>query len=168
MGESITTNVLRLRRQELARAYTEETKSAEVKSRQAEEHWLNVERFQARIDEIDELLASIGQSHQVENVILLRKPVEVLPRTKPSQRYRTPCATTDIVAMAYATPGIEVEQLITSVYEKYKDQGTSRDTINKMVNRLIREKYASKRRGRLMLEDVCKRAWESSPLYRTS
>lgn len=168
MGETITAEDLRLRRQDWARALADEAACAELKSREMKQHRLNAERLQARIDEIDELLATIGQSHVTGNVIPLRKSPEVVSRTKPGLRYRTWCATTDIVAVAYATPGIDIASLVATVYDKYKGQGTSRDTIVKMVNRLIREKYALRRRGKLYLEDVGKRAWEASPLFQAS
>jgi hypothetical protein len=164
MKDVFTAADLRVRRQELVRIIANETEQAETKAREAEQHQGNAERHRMRLDEIDYLLTGVGQTQTTVNIIPMRKPSAQTPHTKPILRYRTPGATTDIVMLAYDTPGIAVEQLITTVYDKYKGQGTSRDTVSKMVNRLIREQYAYREGSKIYLTDVCKRAWEASPL----
>jgi uncharacterized membrane protein YheB (UPF0754 family) len=159
---------LKQRRDELARMIANDLEQAQLKSREAAQHRLDAEHNQIRVDEIDSWLENECKSPTVENVIHLHKPTAKTTRSKPILRYRTPGATTDIVMLVYSTPGIAIEQLITEVSEKYKAQGTSRDTISKMVNRLIRERYAYREGSKIYLTDVCKRAWEASPLYLAS
>ena len=63
-------------------------------------------------------------------------------------------------------PGIETEALVGAVYDIYRTQGMRRDVIRKMVaGELIRERYAYLDEAQLYLAEVCRKAWEASPLY---
>jgi hypothetical protein len=45
-------------------------------------------------------------------------------------RYRHPGATTDIVTLTYNTPGTEIDVIVTTIHEKYKYQGTTREVVS--------------------------------------
>ena len=168
MNDAITAERLRLRRQTLAGSIVQENAQADIKEREAERHRSNAADFAIRLDEIDGLLKEINGRHDSQNVIPMRPAAGDAIPTKPSLRYRNPGATSDIVALAYDTPGISIDSAITTVYEKYRHEGTTSETISKMVRRMIREGYAYREGSKLFLTDLCKNAWESSPLYRAS
>jgi hypothetical protein len=164
MKTEITAAKLRRRRQELTDAIADEIERGEFTARKPGEYFSPIERYRIRLVEVDRLLAHIGSLCD-HGGHLAREPGTRASRTKPHLRYRWPGATTDLVRLAYATPGIELEALVTAVYDSHKTQGTRRETIRKMVLRLIRERYAYREGSRLYLAEVGRKAWEASPLY---
>lgn len=149
MRETITKAELREWRREFQALAAREKKQAVIKSREAKLHEASSAVYSASIDEIDLWLNRRAR-----------------PRT--SLRYRNPGATTDIVKLIYDTPGIEFDQLALTVHDHYSNQGTTMDTVNKMIRRLVREEYARRDGSKLFLTDICRAAWETSPLYPAS
>lgn len=168
MNETITKEDLRLRRQELQALIIRETEQADIKHREAEIHKANSAAYAARIDEIDLWIKRSVSTRKSENVIPMHRPSRNTGEAKPSLRYRNPGATTDIVTTIYQAPGADFDQVTTTVFEKHRQHGTSRDSIAKMIRRMVREGIASRDGSRLYLTEKGKSAWEASPLYRAS
>jgi hypothetical protein len=145
---------------ELEAQAAQETQNAAVKFREAEQHKAKAAEISIRLDELASVLKSGKRQTLPKNVIPMHQPRR-LERQKPSLRYRHPGVTTDIVTLLYTAPGTEIESVITRIYDAYKDQGTTRDTLGKMIRRLIREGYAYRDGIKLHLTEKCKAAWEA-------
>lgn len=161
MKDDINQEKLRARRIELAEAIKREIGQAESKEQEAINHRAAATSLGIRLEEVDYLLGNAVEMES-ENVIPMRKPKE--QRTKSSLRYRQPCATTDIVIMAYPD-GIEYDRLVDAISEKY---GSTKETVKKMLYRMVQEEYAVRKGTRFELTDICRQAWEASPLYKAS
>jgi len=168
MSNAINIDDLRQRRQELQAVIAQESERADIKRREAEQHAANAATYLTRVDELELWIERFGSKHDSQNVIPMRRLAGQSERIKPSLRYRNPGATTDIVTLIYQAPGIKIEHITTTVFDKYKNQGTTRDTVGKMIRRLIREGFACRDGSKLFLTEKGKAAWESSPLYRAS
>jgi hypothetical protein len=164
MKTEITVADLWNRRHDLERVIADETERGEFTPRVQGKSLSPIEEYRLRLNEIDHLLARLALTDDHEHDSG-REPDNLRPRTKPLLRYRSAGATTELVRLAYAMPGIELEALVGAVYDIYRTQGMRRDVIRKIVRRLIRERYAYLDGAQLYLAEVCRKAWEASPLY---
>lgn len=168
MSNAINVDDLRQRRRELQTLIVQESERADSKRREAEQHTANAAAFATRVEELDLWIDRFANKEVFENVIQMRRPSEKSHEVNPSLRYRNPGPTTEIVTLIYQAPGSDIERITTTVFDKYKHQGTTRDTVGKMVRRMIREGFASRDGSKLHLTEKGKTAWEASPLYRAS
>jgi len=166
MNGAISLEKLRQRRKELVESVAREVECAVAREREAAEHRAYSGTLTIRLEEVEYLLGQSDAETDSENVIPMRKPGH--EATKPSLRYRNPGATTDIVAMAYESHGIDYEKLVDAIYLKYRHEGTTKETVKKLIYRMIQEGYAVRKGNRLELTDICRAAWEASPLYKAS
>ena len=162
---------LKTRRAKVAASIALEKKTEEAAQRQMKQSRENIADLKVRLNEIDHQMQELGVADDEENVIHMRRDKtgagnESGGRTRPELRYRHPGPTTDIVAMAYQCVGMDIGELADKAQALHKAKGIARTTIMKLIRRMIHEGYAYREGTRFFLTPLCKKAWESSPLFR--
>ncbi|MGH2480091.1 MAG: hypothetical protein ACRDHW_10590 [Ktedonobacteraceae bacterium] len=162
---------LKTRQAEVTASIAREKKNAETAQRQLTLSRESIADLKVRLDEITCLMQKLGVAGEDQNVIHMHQKQpgsgsDSGGRTRPELRYRQPGPTTDIVALAYGCVGIEIEGLVGKAQTLHKANGVSSETIRKLIRRMIKEGYAYCEGTKFYLTPLCKKAWESSPLFR--
>jgi hypothetical protein len=160
---------LKKRHAEVVASINVEKKQSDAAQRQVKRCREQIAHLQARLVEVEHQMRELAVSESDENVIHMNRAKESSKKrsgTKPSQRYRTPGPTSDIVAVAYERYGIEVEDLIVQVQTRYKANELPRQVVMKLIHRMVREQQVRREGSKIYLTPACREAWESSPLFK--